>query len=256
MRNSEGSKKYGIERENCADKECFKVKENSNVSHKKIKAILFDLDGTLLDTAPDLAHALNLLLSKNGRATLPLEKIRPVASDGVKGLLALGFNISDTSPDFSQLRTDFLEYYTTHISRETTLFPGMDTVLNELETRGIPWGIVTNKIACLTEPLLKNLNLHHQAGCIVSGDTLEFAKPHPAPLLHACELLGRTAEECVYVGDAKRDIEAGLRANMSTIVALYGYIKETDDPYSWQANATIKSPEELIDCLEEFNRFV
>lgn len=211
-----------------------------------INAVLFDLDGTLLDTAPDLGYALNLVLKQNDLPNIPLKKIRTVASDGIKGLFKLGLGITETHPDFHNLRNQFLEYYAENISRKTRFFPGMSDVLDLLAKKNIPWGIVTNKIARLTEKLLVNLNLQEQASCVVSGDTLNTVKPHPAPLLHAAQLMGCTPEHCIYVGDAERDIEAGRRAGMFTVAALYGYINENEHPKNWHADYYIKQPTDLM----------
>ncbi len=216
-----------------------------------IKAVLFDLDGTLFDTAPDLGYALNLLLKIHNRAMLSLSEIRTVASDGAQGLLQLGFSITDQHPDYPQLRTQFLEYYAANIARATQFFPGMNSVLATLKMRELPWGIVTNKNEQLTNLLLEKLNLNQPPFCVIGGDTLKFMKPHPAPLIHACRLLNCSPFECVYVGDAQRDIEAGRRAGMQTLVALYGYINQDSKPQNWGADGYIRHPEELISWLDD-----
>ncbi len=216
-----------------------------------IKAVLFDLDGTLLDTAPDLGHAINVLLKEHDRELLSLSEIRTVASDGAQGLLQLGFSITDQHPDYPKLRAQFLEHYAANIANATQFFPGMNSVLNELEARQLPWGIVTNKNQQLTHLLLEKLNLKHRAFCVIGGDTLKFMKPHPAPLIHACQLLNRNPYECVYVGDAQRDIEAGRRAGMHTLVALYGYINQNCKPHGWGADGYIGHPEELISWIDQ-----
>jgi len=212
-------------------------------------AILFDLDGTLVDTAPDLAFALNTLLEQEGYSALPYEDIRPVASHGSPGLLSLGFGISTKDQNFPILQKRFLQLYQDNIARETALFEGMEEVLSTLEKANITWGIVTNKPAFLTEPLLEQLNLTHRAGCIVSADTTPFSKPHPAPMLHACELIQLAPEHCLYIGDAQRDIEAGKNANMQTVAALYGYLSEQDDPDSWLADSIIRHPHDILKWL-------
>jgi len=212
-------------------------------------AILFDLDGTLVDTAPDLAFALNTLLEQEGYAALPYDDIRPVASHGSPGLLDLGFGISTDDENYSPLQKRFLQLYQDNIARETALFDGMEDVLSSLEKVGITWGIVTNKPAFLTEPLLEQLNLSHRAGCIVSADTTPFSKPHPAPMLHACEIIQHQPEQCLYIGDAKRDIEAGKNANMQTVTALYGYLSDQDDPDSWLADTVIQHPRDILQWL-------
>ncbi|HKJ07815.1 MAG TPA: phosphoglycolate phosphatase [Gammaproteobacteria bacterium] len=215
------------------------------------RAVLFDLDGTLLDTAPDLAYCLNELLAQTGRPRLGFEDIRPVVSHGGIGLIRLGFGLEPEHPPFAELRQRLLELYRENLARNTRLFPGMDAVLDELEDRGIQWGVVTNKPGWLTEPLLQALGLLERAASVVSGDTLPQRKPHPAPLLRACGETGCTAPQCVYVGDAERDILAGRTAGMHTVVALFGYIGADEDPRAWGADAVIAAPAELLDWLDE-----
>ncbi|MFU8797218.1 MAG: phosphoglycolate phosphatase [Gammaproteobacteria bacterium] len=211
-----------------------------------IRAVLFDLDGTLLDTAPDLGYALNTLLKQEGREPLSFEHIRPIASHGSLGLLHLGFNITPADSAFKSLREQFLALYQAHIADKTTVFPGIEEVLLHLENQGIPWGIVTNKPAALTTLLLKKINLYHRAACIISGDTLPQCKPHPAPLLHACKLMNQDPTHCLYLGDAERDIQAGKRAHMKTLITAYGYISDADDIHAWKADGIIYSPEESL----------
>lgn len=220
------------------------------MSTADIRTILFDLDGTLLDTAPDLAAALNTVLEENRQPTLPFESIRPVVSHGGIALIKLGFGLQQDDPNFEPLRQRLLTVYRENISRHTTLFPGMETVLQTIEQRGLNWGIVTNKPGWLTDPLLKDLQLYDRAACVVSGDTLQERKPHPAPLLHACRLANSSPEQCLYVGDAQRDIEAGENAGMYTIVALFGYFTPEDQPHRWGASHTIDEPGELLTWLE------
>lgn len=212
----------------------------------QIKHILFDLDGTLVDTAPDLAYALNMLLKKNHRATLPYEIIRPQAGHGGKGLVQLGFNIDEHHPEYFELWQELLNIYSLHICRETRLFAGMEATLDFFAKNNLRWGIVTNKPGWLTEPLLIKLNLMSQASCVVSGDTLPQRKPHPEPLWHACKLLNCKVTDALYVGDAERDIQAAKSAGMRTILALYGYIGKTDQPESWGADWSINTPHEII----------
>ncbi len=216
---------------------------------RPFSAILFDLDGTLVDTAPDLAFALNTLLKQEGLDTLAYEVIRPVASNGSPGLLFLGFGISPDHEDYPSLQQRFIKLYQDNITRETTLFDGMEDVLFALEKAKMSWGIVTNKPAFLTEPLLDQLNLTHRAACIVSADTTPFSKPHPAPMFHACEIIKHQPEQCLYIGDAARDIEAGKNANMQTIAALYGYIANDDNPNNWQADSSINHPRDILQWL-------
>ena len=214
-----------------------------------IRTVLFDLDGTLADTAPDLAYALNTLLQEHGQAALPYATIRPVASHGAAGLIELGFGVPRDTPRFVPLRERFIAIYRAHLTRETRLFPGMPVLLDQLAARGINWGIVTNKPAFLTDPLVEQLGLDEDAACVVSGDTTANRKPHPQPMLHACQLAGSKPEECLYVGDAERDIEAGKAAGMQTLVALFGYIGAQDHPESWGASGLIRAPEEILDWL-------
>ena len=216
----------------------------------EIKRVLFDLDGTLLDTAPDLANALNVTLKRNGRDTLAFETIRPVVSYGGRALIQLGFNLQPDHPEFEPLRLELLDYYLHHIADQTTLFPGMENVLHRLEDQGMPWGIVTNKPGWLTEPLLTAVGLRRRAAVVVSGDTLKENKPHPAPLLYACEKMQGTPAHCLYVGDAGRDIEAGQRAGMFTLIAMFGYIMETDQPDSWNASGSDRASfaDSGLDC--------
>jgi len=215
------------------------------------RTILFDLDGTLLDTAPDLADALNTVLAENQHSPLPFEDIRPVVSHGGVALIKLGFNIDSSDPAFTPLRQRLLDVYRENVSRRTQPFPGISKLLESIEQRGLNWGIVTNKPGWLTEPLLKDLGLFDRAACVVSGDTLEERKPHPAPMLHASELANSRPEHCVYIGDAQRDIEAGNNAGMQTLVALFGYIQKDDDPYSWNASSMIEQPDDLLAWLDE-----
>jgi len=215
-----------------------------------IRTILFDLDGTLADTGPDLADALNTVLAEHGKVLLPYEKIRPVVSHGAAALIELGFGLARTDPHFPPLRERLLEIYRSHLARATRLFPGMPTLLDTLAARGLNWGIVTNKPAFLTEPLVDALGLREDVACIVSGDTTANRKPHPQPMLHACALAGSAPRECLYVGDAARDIEAGKAAGMRTLVALFGYIGPEDRPETWGADGLIRKPEDILDWLD------
>jgi 2-phosphoglycolate phosphatase len=214
-----------------------------------IRTVLFDLDGTLADTAPDLAFALNEVRREQDCEPLPFERIRPVVSHGGIALIKLGFDIDETAPQFDSLRQRLLAIYREHIVRETTLFEGMEKVLEEIEGRGLNWGVVTNKPGWLTEPLLEGLALKERAAAIVSGDTLDERKPHPAPMLLACEQAGSSAAQCLYVGDAERDIEAGRNAGMRTLVALFGYIGEGDSPEQWQADGMVSEASAILDWL-------
>ena len=215
---------------------------------REASALLLDLDGTLLDTAPDMGGALNLLRAEHDLAPLPAATIRPVVSHGAMRLVALGFPEA-AGDDFETLRLRFLELYAANLAVGTRLFPGFEAVLDHLEAQGLPWGIVTNKPGWLTDPLLAALGLDRRAACAVSGDTLAERKPHPLPLLHAARLVGVEPERCVYVGDAERDIQAGRAAGMTTVVAAYGYIAADEDPRQWQPHGVVNAPDELLHWL-------
>ena len=215
-----------------------------------IRTVLFDLDGTLADTALDLGYALNTLLQEHGKPALAHDVIRPVASHGAAGLIELGFAVARDTPRFIPLRERFLSIYKTNLTRATVLFPDVPALLDQLAARGLNWGIVTNKPAFLTNPLVEQLGLREDAVCVVSGDTTANRKPHPEPMLHACQLAGSKPEECLYVGDAARDIEAGKAAGMRTVVALFGYIGVDDQPQNWGANGMIHQPLDVLDWID------
>lgn len=214
-----------------------------------IRAVLFDLDGTLADTALDLGFALNQQRRLHGLLPLPQEMIRPQASHGARGLLKLGFDVTPESPDFSALRTEFLALYAQHICDHTVLFPGIPELLQALEARGLRWGVVTNKPARFTLPLMQALKLDRRAACIVSGDTTANAKPHPEPLLAASAQVRVAPAACLYVGDAERDVEAAVAAGMTALIANYGYIAEDDRPDTWGAHGRINAPQDILGYL-------
>ena len=216
-----------------------------------LKAVLFDLDGTFADTAPDLAYALNQTLIAWDQEPLAYEAIRPVVSHGGIALIRRGFGMEPEEEGFEERRQYLLDVYTRNICRETRLFTGMSELLEHLESRMIPWGIVTNKPAWLTDPLMLELQLTDRAACIVSGDTCEKNKPHPMPLLHASDQMDLAPRHCLYVGDAERDIQAGRSAGMKTATALWGYLEEIDDPSAWQADWDIKTPTEILGLLQQ-----
>ena len=215
-----------------------------------IRCVLLDLDGTLVDTAPDMAFALNQTLSRHDREPLPQAVIRSSVSLGGAALVKLAFHMAESDPDFTRIRDEFLAIYRANLCRHSRLFPGMEQVLARLERSSIPWGIVTNKPAWLTNPLTQALQLDTRSACIVSGDTLAQRKPHPAPLLHACKQLHRSAQETVYVGDDRRDVQAGSSAGAATLVARYGYIGPNEDPQTWGADGYIDRPEEILSWIE------
>lgn len=214
-----------------------------------VRAVLFDLDGTLLDTAPDMIAALNALRAEESRAPLPYALARTQVSHGSTGLLRLAFP-ELAGDDFERMRERYLSLYKSRLTQETSLFEGCATVLDALARQGILWGVVTNKPAFLTEPLLAALGLAQRAGCIVSGDTLTERKPHPAPLLHAARQLALPPQQCIYVGDAERDVQSARAAGMSVLLALYGYLGPEDKPDIWQPDAQIKSPVEILQWLK------
>ncbi len=214
-----------------------------------ITTVLFDLDGTLADTAPDLANALNATMQSRNLQPLPLSTIRPTVSLGGNAMIKLAFGLEENDPGFDEIRDDFLNYYRNNIANESTLFAGIEQVLQQLEQRNISWGIVTNKTEWLTTPLLQALDIEQRAACVVCGDTTGYRKPHPAPVIHACELMKSKPETTVYIGDAERDIESGRGAGTKTVVALYGYIEEGADPKDWCADDFINTPDDIHECL-------
>jgi len=214
-----------------------------------VDAVLFDLDGTLADTAPDLAAALNRVRAECGLDALPLAQLRPYASHGARGLLGAGMGIAPDHPEYTTLRDAFLDHYAAALCVETALFAEVATVLDALDARALSWGIVTNKAARFTVPLVDALGLARRAAALVCGDTTPYTKPHPAPLLFAAERLGVLPRRCVYVGDAERDVAAGVAAGMPTIVARYGYLEPQDEPAGWPTDGIIDSPAALLDWL-------
>ena len=216
-----------------------------------VSTILFDLDGTLVDTAPDLAHALNLQLKRHGKQPLPFGAIRPFASHGSRGLVGLGFGLTPKDSNFLKMRDEYLSIYETVFTRSPVLLTGIAELLQAIENKGLKWGVVTNKPRRFTVGLIESmgLNLESRAACIVCGDDAPQPKPSPATLLMACVQIGVKPESCVYVGDAERDIIAGKAAGMKTVVALFGYIDVTDKPLEWGADAMIQTPKQLMEIL-------
>jgi len=214
-----------------------------------IRTVLFDLDGTFADTAPDLASALNRLLAEEGRSPLPFAQIRPQVSHGSIGLLKLGFGVTPRDTDFSRLRERLLAIYSANLCRDTRPFPGVPELLEALRHLGRNWGIVTNKPAFLTEPLVRQLHLPFPPACVISGDSTVNRKPHPEPMLLACRQAGSEPAQCLYVGDAERDIAAGRDAGMKTLVALFGYIDSHERPERWGADGMIRTAAEVLDWL-------
>jgi 2-phosphoglycolate phosphatase len=217
-----------------------------------IKAVLFDLDGTLLDTAPDMMHALNQVRRMHRLPDLPLSVVRPCAGLGSKALLNLAFNINDNHADYPMFLEQFLNFYKNHLCVSTQLFPNMGNVLAYLNNNRIPWGIVTNKPHHLTFDLLQAIKFAYKPVCIVCGDTLAKRKPDPDQILHACHLLQCTPQQVLYIGDAAIDITASKAAGSLSLVALYGYISQDENPYTWQADGYISTPSEIITWLIEY----
>jgi phosphoglycolate phosphatase len=215
----------------------------------QLQAVLFDLDGTLLDTAPDMVESLLQLLSEESAPAIDYIVARAHVSNGALGLIDIGFARQLNDETRFRLRDRYLEIYAARVAVATTLFPGMAEVLASLERLNLAWGVVTNKPGCLTEPLLAALDLLPRCACVVSGDTLAERKPHPGPLLHAAQTIGVDARQTAYVGDAGRDIQAGKAAGMVTIAAAYGYIPPQDDPADWAADYTIEHPRQLLAAL-------
>jgi 2-phosphoglycolate phosphatase len=216
-----------------------------------VRTVLFDLDGTLADTAPDLGFALNTLLLEEGRDALPYPPIRAAASHGARALIKLGFGLSPDNAGFESLRQRFLKIYADNICRHTIVFAGMGDVISAIAKRGLKWGIVTNKPRFLTEVLVQRLGLHEQATCVISGDTTQHSKPHPEPVLHACGKADSHPDACVYIGDAERDIEAGRRAGTKTLVALFGYLGPHDRPETWGADGLLRAPADILTWLDQ-----
>lgn len=213
----------------------------------KPHAILFDLDGTLADTGPDLAAAINLVRAERGLEPVPYEKLRPVASAGAHGMIGAAFGMAPEDPEYPAIREKFIENYTASIAEQTVLFDGVPQLLAALDEQAIPWGIVTNKVADLINRLVPQLDLDH-ARCVITGDTTPFSKPHPEPLLEAARRLQIDPHCCWYVGDDPRDIEAGRAAGMRTVAAGWGYCGNTH-PTTWGADILADSPLQIIELL-------
>ncbi|TAK77499.1 MAG: HAD family hydrolase, partial [Gammaproteobacteria bacterium] len=211
--------------------------------------VLFDLDGTLLDTAPDLVYALNQLRQEHDLPLLPLSTLRPIISLGSKVMIKRILGIEENSPSFNALREKFLSLYQQHLADSTQFFPGIENVLSYLEERKIPWGIVTNKLTRHTSALLKALRLDHRPVCVICGDSLPTYKPDPAPILYACQLLQQDPQQCLYIGDSLTDVTASKAAGTTSLVALYGYIGEGENPLNWLADGYIQQPIELLQWL-------
>ena len=216
---------------------------------RRLEAVLFDLDGTLADTLPDLAGALDSVARETGAGTVDEARLRPLVSRGTREMLASVFAHEPDRARIDHARRRFLERYREGVAVRTRLFPGMDAVLDTIERRGARWGVVTNKHAWLTEPLLEALGLHRRAACVVSGDSAAHPKPHPAPLLLACERLSIAPGAAVYVGDSRSDVESGRAAGMATLSAGWGYFDPGDPPQGWGADVDAGTPGDLLDWV-------
>jgi 2-phosphoglycolate phosphatase len=212
------------------------------------KAVLFDLDGTLADTAPDLAAAVNLMRAQRGMTSTPYLNLRPFASAGARGLLGAGFDITPEHADYEEMRNEFLNNYESALAVHSHLFTNVKELLSGLDQLGIIWGVITNKAARFTDPLIPQIGLS-QAACIISGDTTPHAKPHPEPLLEAARRIGCEPKDCWYVGDDLRDIQAAQAAGMPSVAAAWGYCGATE-PKLWKADATLGTPLELLHLVQ------
>ncbi|MES2185849.1 MAG: HAD-IA family hydrolase [Pseudomonadota bacterium] len=213
--------------------------------------VLFDLDGTLIDSAPDLGGAADEMRLQRGLPSLPLAQYRPMAGAGARGMLGIAFGLSPEHPDFPAMREEFFVRYEQRLTHNTQAFDGVAAMLDALAARGLGWGIVTNKSMRFTDPLVRTMPLLAAAATAVSGDTTPHAKPHPAPLLEAARRMGVAPAACIYVGDDERDIIAGLAAGMGTVAAAWGYLGSKSGPAQWGAHAVAQSPADLLQYLRK-----
>ena len=216
----------------------------------KIQAVLFDLDGTLADTAPDLAYAANSLRLADGVPPLPVEILRPLASQGARGLLKEAVGLTPDDPGFEHARLRFLSFYENNLCVHTRLFAGIPQLLDGIEDRGLPWGIVTNKVEFFALPLVNQLGLGQRCRIIVGGDTTPNPKPAPDPLLHAAKAINVAPEACLYVGDDLRDVQAAHAAGMTSVAVRWGYLGDGPPIEQWNAHHIVRNPKDLHDLLE------
>ncbi|WP_243748378.1 phosphoglycolate phosphatase [Roseateles toxinivorans] len=214
-----------------------------------MRAVLFDLDGTLVDSAPDLAGAANQMRSIRGLADLPYAQLRPMVGTGARGMLGVALGVTPAAPDYEALKHEFLDLYESRMLQETRVFESVMGLLDALQRRSLPWAIVTNKAERFALPLTQALGLQRGAAAVIGGDTTPHAKPHPAPLLEAARRAGVAAEHCIYVGDDERDILAGRAAGMRTVAAAWGYLGQGAPIHEWGADLTIESPQALLHWL-------
>ena len=215
-----------------------------------IQAILFDLDGTLIDSAPDLGAAADQMRVARGMPSLPIDLYRPLAGSGARGMLHIAFGMTPEDDAFADMREEFFQIYEKRMTQDTTIFDGVPELLTGIVARKLQWGVVTNKSKRFTDPLAAQMSLFATAGAVVSGDTTPHAKPHPEPLLEAARRIGVPPQACVYVGDDERDIIAGKAAGMYTVAAVYGYLGEKQSVEQWNADDVIESPHELLKRLK------
>ncbi|WP_048437817.1 HAD family hydrolase [Caenimonas sp. SL110] len=215
-----------------------------------VRAVLFDLDGTLIDSAPDLGAAADKMRVDRGLASLPFEHYRPMAGAGARGMLGIAFGMGTDHPDYPVMREEFFKNYESCMTQRTSVFNGVPELIEQLLGRGLAWGVVTNKSMRFAGPLTKGMNLFATAKAVVGGDTTPYAKPHPAPLFEAARLLRIEPIKCIYVGDDERDVAAGRAASMGTVAATYGYLGSAGDTQAWGASAHIKTPLELLALLK------
>lgn len=215
-----------------------------------VEAVLFDLDGTLIDSAPDLGAAVDKMRTVRGLTSLPLEHYRPMAGAGARGMLGLAFGMAPEHPDYEAMKEEFFVNYESCMTERTRIFDGVVSLIDSLVAQGLPWGVVTNKSNRFTDPLTAAMPLFSTAGAIVSGNTTPHAKPHPEPLFEAARRMSVDPSRCVYVGDDERDIVAGLAAGMGTVAATYGYLGQQTDISQWNAHLHIDSPMDLLKFLK------
>jgi phosphoglycolate phosphatase len=226
-----------------------RVPQSASTQGPRVDAVLFDLDGTLVDSAPDLAGAANDLRQAHGLQALAFEILRPMVGAGARGMLQVAFDVGPGNARFEALREDFLRRYEARILRDTRVFASMQPVLQALQRHALPWGIVTNKVARFSVPLVEGLGLMQSCAVLVSGDSTPHAKPHPLPLLEAARRLGLVPERCLYVGDDLRDVQAGRAARMPTLAAAWGYLGRGEAIEDWNADAVLSAPEDLLNWL-------
>ena len=219
------------------------------VDVRAVRGVLFDLDGTLIDSAPDLAGAANRLRADHGLEPLPLEMLRPMVGSGARGMVGVAFGVAPGQPQFESLRDAFLAHYEAGLLQRTHPFEGVDEMLSALQAAGIPWGIVTNKATRFTLPIVAGLNLAQRAAVVVCGDTTPHSKPHPEPLWHAARAMGLAPEGVVYVGDDLRDAQAARAAGMAMVAATWGYLGQGEPVHSWGADVLMDSPSQLLEWL-------